>query len=104
MIKFDPHEGNGIPASLQMFAPNADWHQRLTDDYPDDEEEEDHADAYDNAYDNAFEEEEDNADAYDEKDGVVDAEWHPRGFADQNDDNADDDVDDDAANDVLQLY
>ena len=44
MIKFDSNEGTSIPASLQMFAPNADWHQRLTDDYPDDEEEEDHAD------------------------------------------------------------
>ena len=62
-----------------MFAPNADWHQRLPDDQHDVEEEDDHADAYDNAYDNAFEEEDDNADAYDEKDGVVDAEWHPRG-------------------------
>ena len=24
MIKFDPHEGNSIPAGLQMFAYNAD--------------------------------------------------------------------------------
>ena len=31
MIKFDPHEGNSIPASLQMFARNADWHQRVPD-------------------------------------------------------------------------
>ena len=46
VIKFDPHEGNSIPAGLQMFACNADWHQRLPDNYGD-EGEDDHAEVHD---------------------------------------------------------
>ena len=68
MIKFDSHEGDSIPAGLQMFACNADWHQRLLDNYA--EEGEDH----------------------DEEGGVVvDADRHCRSFTDRNDDNADED-------------
>ena len=62
MIKFDPHKGNSIPAGLQMFACNADWHQRLPDNYGD-EGEDDHAEVHD-------EEDADSA-------GVVDAEVSP---------------------------
>ena len=69
MIKFDPHEGNSIPAGLQMFACNADWHQRLLDNYAEEGE-----------------------DDHDEEGGVVvDADRHCRSFTDRNDDNADED-------------
>ena len=84
MIKFDPHEDNSILAGLQMFAPNADWHQRLPDNHLEEEEEYDNADAYDQEY------------------GVVGADQHHSGFADQNDDNnVYDEQNDDAANDVF---
>ena len=69
MIKFDPHEGDSIPAGLQMFAYNADWHQRLLDNYAEEGE-----------------------DDHDEEGGVVvDADRHCRSFTDRNDDNADED-------------
>ena len=78
MIKFDPHEGNSILAGLQMFARNADWHQRL----PGNDAEEDDG--------SGEEREDDGADLHDEEDvdsaaGVVAAD------VSQNDDNADED-------------